>query len=108
MFDDEAYEQARKALDVLRRAAWKANLRGVKGAMEALDVPLRELSESWLALVDRELAWRQVNDGDIDGDREEFRDDLLAELNTFDETLKALLGPSKFEVALNNDERVPD
>lgn len=96
--EDEVYTDARKAVEALRKAAWKGDLRGVKQAMETLDDPMREFVEQWARLADSHLAWHQFQDGEIEGDRDEFRETLQGELNHFDEVLKILLGPSEYEL----------
>lgn len=96
--EDEIYSDARKAVEALRKAAWKGDLRGVKQAMETLEDPMREVVEQWSAVQDSHLAWRQFQDGDIEGDRDELRETLQGDLNHFDEVLKILLGPSEFEL----------
>lgn len=101
--EDEDYAQARKALEVLRKAAWKGDLRGVDKAMAGLQERMDEVTATWAALQDRHLAYQQVRDGEIDGSRTEFKDDLQDALNVFDEALKALLGPSEYEAKMLAD-----
>lgn len=96
--EDEIYADARKAIEALRKAAWKGELRGVKRAMETLERPMREFIEQWATLENSHLSWRQLQDGEVEADRDDLRADLEGDLNHFDEVLKILLGPSEFEL----------